>query len=462
MDIFLYNTLSKTKETFTPLSLGKVGMYTCGPTVYDRAHIGNLRSYVFADTLRRTFEYNGYVVRHVINITDVGHLSSDADDGDDKMTKALLRDKKPLTLESMYDIGSTYLDAFVEDLKKMNIELPAELPRASENINEVIELIMTLEHKGVAYKTSDGMYFDTKKYPSYGKLGNINIDSLVAGSRVTINPEKHSPSDFALWKFDQNLGWESSWGRGFPGWHIECSAMSRKYLGQPFDIHTGGIDHIPTHHNNEIAQSEVAYDNPLAHYWLHNEFIRFEHTKMAKSSGGFITLDTLIDEIISPITYRYWLLTAHYRSPADFSYEAVRAAQSALLRLLSIFGNYADGGTILPSYKGRFQMLINDDLDMPRALALAWELIKDSSVTDADKKMTLLDFDKVFGLNLATIPTPEHDAAPTPPEIQALADAREEARTHKDWVKADALRSEIESRGYSLLDTEAGVKIIES
>ena len=462
MDVFLYKTLSRTKEKFTPITPGKVGIYSCGPTVYDRAHIGNLRSYVFADTLRRMLEYNAYTVQHIINITDVGHLSSDADDGDDKMTRALLRDNKPLTLESMYEVGSTYLAAFLEDIQKMNIEPPTKTPRASEHIEGVITLIKELEKKEIAYTTGDGIYFDTSKFPTYGKLGNIKINSLREGSRVHANPEKRNPIDFALWKFNSTLGWESPWGKGFPGWHIECSAMSREYLGQPFDIHTGGIDHIPTHHNNEIAQSETAYNEPLAHYWMHNEFIRLENAKMAKSSGSFITLDTLLEETISPITYRYWLLTAHYRSPVDFSYEAVRGAQSALIRLLTTFGNYPDGGKVVSSYTSRFQTFINDDLDMPQAIALMWELIKDSSVSDADKKATLLDFDTVFGLQLASIPSLHDEPSPViPAEIHALSEAREEARAQKDWVKADALRGEIEARGFILTDTETGVKITE-
>jgi len=463
MDVFLYNTLSRSKEKFTPITPGKVGIYSCGPTVYDRAHIGNLRSYVFADILRRMFEYNSYTVKHIINITDVGHLSSDADDGDDKMTRALLREGKSLTLDSMYEVGSTYLTAFLEDIQKMSIELPTQTPRASEHIEGVISLIKELENKGVAYTTSDGVYFDTAKFPTYGKLGNIKINTLREGSRVHINPEKRNPIDFALWKFNPVLGWESPWGKGFPGWHIECSAMSREYLGQPFDIHTGGIDHIPTHHNNEIAQSETAYSEPLAHYWMHNEFIRLENAKMAKSTGSFITLDTLLEETISPITYRYWLLTAHYRSPVDFSYEAVRGAQSALIRLLTTFGNYPDGGAVASSYTSRFESCINDDLDMPKAIALAWELIKDSSVSDADKKATLLNFDTVFGLQLSSISSlQEEGASVIPAEIQALSEAREEARVQKDWIKADALRGEIEARGFTLTDTEMGVKITEA
>jgi len=463
MDVFIYNTLSRNKEKFTPIVTGNVGIYSCGPTVYDRAHIGNLRSYVFADTLRRMFEYNSYIVKHIINITDIGHLSSDSDDGDDKMTRAIIRDNKPLTLESMYEVGSIYLTAFLEDIQKMNIELPTQTPRASEHIDDVIALIKELEKKEIIYTTSDGVYFDTAKFPGYGKLGNIKINTLREGSRVHINPEKRNTIDFALWKFNPSLGWESPWGKGFPGWHIECSAMSREYLGQPFDIHTGGIDHIPTHHNNEIAQSETAYNEPLAHYWMHNEFIRLENAKMAKSSGSFVTLDALLEDTISPITYRYWLLTAHYRSPIDFSYEAVRGAQSALIRLLTIFGNYPDGGTVIPSYVSRFQSFINDDLDMPKAVALAWELIKNSSISDADKKATLLNFDTVFGLQLASIPSlQEEGKSVIPAEIQALSEAREEARTQKDWIKADALRGEIEARGFTLTDTEIGVKITEA
>jgi len=457
MDIQIFNTLSRKKEVFKPLIAGKVGMYNCGPTVYDYAHIGNLRAYVFSDTLRRAFEYNGFAVNQVMNITDVGHLVSDADEGEDKMTKALKREGKPLTLEAMHEVATFYYERFVDDLKSLNIELPQKFPRASEHIQDDIDLIGILEKKGFAYKTSDGIYFETGKFPAYGRLNGHTKKSADTESRIGINPEKRDQADFTLWKFDPKLGWDSPWDKGFPGWHIECSAMSRKYLGQPFDIHTGGIDHIPVHHTNEIAQSEAAYDKPLADYWMHGAFITVNDGKMAKSTGCFVTLKALLDESISPLAYRYWLLTAHYRSPVNFTYDAVRAAQNALIRLLATIGGYPDTGRVLEAYKERFLGFVNDDIDMPGAVALAWELIKDPGVSDADKRATLLDFDRVFGLKLADAPRVIDE--PIPAEIQALADAREEARKEKDWKKADALRGEIEARGYDLKDTPEGVRI---
>lgn len=457
MEIQLYNTLSRTKETFQPLKKGQVFMYHCGPTVYDYAHIGNLRAYVFADILRRTFEYNSYTVRQVINITDVGHLVSEGDDGEDKMTKALKRENKPFTLDAMRDVATFYFERFVDDLKALNVELPHEFPRASDHIQDDIIFIQELEKKGFTYKISGGVYFDISKFPSYGKLGNISIDTLKEGARLVVNPEKKHPADFVLWKLDSKIGWESPWGVGFPGWHIECSVMSRKYLGQPFDIHTGGIDHIPVHHNNEIAQSESAYDGKLASYWMHNAFITVNDEKMAKSAGGFATLKTLEDETVSPLTYRYWLLTAHYRSPVNFSLEAVRGAQNALIRLLVTMSNLPDGGTVNSAYNKRFLAYVNDDLDTPKAIALLWDLLKDPEVSDADKRATILDFDKILGLNLGSVVKVAEEKIPE--EITALAEAREQARKEKDWVKADALRQEIESRGYDVLDTETGFQL---
>lgn len=450
MDIWLYNTLSSKKEIFKPLKENEVSMYHCGPTVYDFAHIGNLRSYVFADVLRRTFEYNSYKVRQIINITDIGHLISDGDDGEDKMTKAIKRENMPMNLESMIKIGSKYFDAFLNDLGDLNIEMPMKFPKASDHIQEDVEIIKLLESNGFVYKISDGLYFDTSKYISYGKLGNVQVNELKEKSRIIKNPEKRNSIDFCLWKFDNNIGWDSPWGRGFPGWHIECSAMSKKYLGQPFDIHTGGIDHIPVHHNNEIAQSESAFKQPLAMYWMHNAFINIANEKIAKSKGNFYKLSELLDHSISPLAYRYWLLTAHYRSPINFTFEAVNGVQNALIRLIKNISDYPDNGKIIDSYKNKFIAFINDDLNTPQALALTWELISDHNYNDADKKATILDFDKVFGLKLNSLPKIE--AEEIPPEIQALIEARQEARKQKDWVKADALREEINSRGYTITD----------
>jgi cysteinyl-tRNA synthetase len=433
-------------------------MYNCGPTVYDRIHIGNFRAFVTPDILRRVFEYNGYEVKQIMNITDVGHLVSDGDEGEDKMTKGLKREGKPITLEAMLELSAKYAEQFLDDLKALNVEPAFKYPRASDHITEDVEIVKLLEEKGYAYKLNDGLYFDTAKFPAYGKLGNISIEKLKEGARVTVNSDKRNPSDFALWKFDSKIGWESPWGRGFPGWHIECSAMSSKYLGQPFDIHTGAIDLIPIHHNNEIAQSEAAYGKTFVNYWVHNEFLIVGGDKMSKSLGNFITLETLKEKMISPLAYRYWLLTAHYRSPVNFTFEAVSGAQNTLVRLIKIVMNYPKGGAVIPAYKEKFLAHINDDLNLPQAVALAWELVGDSSMSDIDKRATLIDFDRVFGLKLDSVPETKEEI---PPEIKVLAETREEARKAKDWTKADALRKEIEERGFTVKDTPSGIEISE-
>lgn len=433
-------------------------MYNCGPTVYDYAHIGNLRSFVFADTLKRVLKYNSYKVKQVMNITDVGHLSSDGDYGEDKMSKALARESKPFTLEAMIEIGSFYAERFKEDLKSLNIDLPDEFPKASLYIKEDIEIIEILLKKDIAYKSSSGIYFDISKFPKYGALGKQDLQGQKDGARIAIDAEKRNPGDFSLWKNDSDLGWDTPWGKGFPGWHIECSAMSRKFLGQPFDIHTGGIDLIPIHHNNEIAQSEAAFEELLANYWLHSAFLDFNNNKMSKSSGTFITLKSLVENGISPLAYRYWLLTAQYSSPINFTIEAVESAQTALIRLLTIYRDLREGGTVDTSYEDRFHEFVNDDLDTPNAIALIWNMLKDSKVNDADKKATLMKFDEVLGLNIASLPPIEIDEVP--PEVQALVDAREEARKAKEWGKADALRDEIAARGFSVEDKAEGIRIV--
>lgn len=457
MALELHNTLTNRKETFIPITPHKVGMYNCGPTVYNYAHVGNLRSYVFADILRRAFEANGYTVTQVVNITDVGELT--VDESEDKMVRALKREGKPLTLEAMREVADFYTAAFLADLDALGIETPHQLPRAGDHIKEDIEMVQKLLDKGFAYQTSDGIYFDTSQFPEYGKLGNIDIEGQQAGARIAVNPEKRNPRDFTLWKFSTGpLGWDSPWGKSFPGWHIECSAMSKKYLGQPFDVHTGGVDHIPTHHNNEIAQSESAEGVPLAHYWLHNAHIIVNGGKMAKSAGNFITLKTLETEKVSPRSYRYWLLTGHYRTQMNFTLEAVEAAQTALFKLYHVFADLKGEAQADPKYTNQFLTFINDDLDTPKAVALMWELVKDKKVTDAVKRATLIEFDRVLGLGLSTFThTAETDI---PPEIETLAELREHARTEKDFAKADALRKEIEERGYTIKDTDEGAKII--
>ncbi len=460
--IKLFNTLSGKKEEFSPIQDGMVKMYHCGPTVYDYAHIGNLRVYVFADILRRTLEYSNFKVEQVINITDIGHLVSDADDGDDKMTKGLKREGLPFTLQGLKTLADKYEIAFKEDLKKLNIETPDHFPRATSYIKEDIEIIKKLEEKGFAYSISDGIYFDTAKFSDYGKLGGLTpIDESM--ERVKSSGKKN-PRDFALWKLsgDGHLGFESPWGKGFPGWHIECSAMSAKLLGQPFDIHTGGADHIPVHHNNEIAQSEAAYGKPLAHFWLHNAFLNIEGNKMAKSAGNFNTLNDLEKKGFSPLSYRYLLLSAHYRSQINFTLEALEGSQNALKNLVESFLNLgSSGGSIIAKYQNEFTEYMSDDLNTPKGLALVWEIMKDESPTPADKRATIIDFDKVLGLDILEQSMKLQKALENiPPSVKNLAEERELARKSGDFKRADNLRAEIQSLGFRVEDGENGPKIL--
>ncbi|MSU56042.1 MAG: cysteine--tRNA ligase [Candidatus Taylorbacteria bacterium] len=460
MSLQLYNTLTGKKEEFRPIKDGEVGLYTCGPTVYNYAHIGNLRSYVFADVLKRTLRYNGYKVKHVLNITDVGHLTSDDDNGDDKMIKALKREGKPFTFVAMQEIARKYETAFTEDLQALNIELPDVMPRASDNIAEDIEIVQKLLEKGIAYKISDGIYFDTAKFPSYGTRGGFKLGDLKDGARVAVNAEKKNPRDFSLWKFSTtDLGWDfPPYGKGFPGWHIECSAMSRKYLGQPFDIHTGGIDHIPTHHQNEIAQSEAAYDMPLANVWMHNEFVNMGEAKMAKSGDNFITLQTLRDKGIHPLAYRYYLLGASYRTPIDLNHEALKAAQNTYFDLLRTIASLEAGGTPSSSYIGRFSIALGDDLNTAEAVSLVYAILGDvEHLSSADKRATIFDFDKVLGLDIENQSkklVEEMNAIPD--DIKKLASAREDARKAKDFKKSDELRDQIAKEGFEIMDTDSG------
>lgn len=435
-------------------------MYHCGPTVYDYVHIGNLRSWTTADILRRTFEYTGYSVKQVINITDIGHLSGGEDEGEDKMTKGLKREGKPLTLEAMKELADFYTESFKKDLVEMNILAPHSLPKASEHIAEDINLIKTLEEKGFAYKTSDGIYFDTGKDPHYGKLGG-NSDETDEHSRIGINSEKKNSRDFALWKINPELGFGSPWGKGFPGWHIECSAMARKYLGNHFDIHTGGIDLAPIHHNNEIAQSENACECQFVNYWLHNAFVNVENDKMAKSEGNFITLKTLSEKKFLPLAYRYWLLQARYSSPINFSFEALESAQTAYLKIIKFWKTLPDGGKINEGYKKNLIEAMEDDLDTPKSIALLWELIKDDRVSVEDKKTTIGEFDKLLGLGIEGSANKLEDVSTTnlPENIQNIINKREDARKNKDWKTSDKLRDELKSLGYAVEDLPEGPRV---
>lgn len=454
-EIYLTNTLSKEKEVFSPIKPGSVSMYHCGPTVYDSIHIGNLRAFLLADITRRVFEYNNYHVDQVMNITDIGHLVSDGDDGDDKMTKGLKREGMEVTLENMLKLARKYEDVFLNDIADMNILRPKIVARASEHIVEDIDIISKLEAKGFTYTISDGVYFDTEKMPDYGKLGGL---SHTHESRIGEISEKKNPRDFALWKFDESKGWQSPWGQGFPGWHIECSGMSMKYLGEQFDIHTGGHDLASVHHNNEIAQSECSTGHvPFVTYWLHNEFVNLGNDKMAKSGGNSITLQTVRDNKIDPLALRYVYLQSHYRSQVSFSWDALSAAETALKKLKATMARIETVGTVSEPYQALFTEIVNDDLNTTAGLALVWELLKNPDITEEDKKATILDFDRVLGLKLSDVVT---DAAVEIPEhIEKLLKERELAREKKDWHSSDLIRNEIATLGFEVKDSDEGQKV---
>jgi cysteinyl-tRNA synthetase len=448
----LYDNYTRSLRIFEPLRPGVVRMYTCGPTVYDYQHIGNFRTFLFEDVLRRVLEWNGYAVRHVMNITDVGHLTSDADTGEDKMEKGARR-----TGKSAWEIARLYTEAFLDDARALHIEPPAILSRATDHIPEQIAFIADLEKNGYTYRTSDGIYFDTSKQPDYGYLARLDKSGLDAGRRVDIGEKRHA-TDFALWKFSapgekRQMEWASPWGVGFPGWHIECSAMAQKYLGDYFDIHCGGEDHIPVHHTNEIAQTEARVGTRLANFWMHGYFLLASDAKMAKSAGEFLRLKSLTDRGYDPLAYRYLCLTAHYRSQLNFTWDALDAAATALERLRRGFHALPDGGAPDPGYLERFTAEINDDLNVARGLALAWELLRGELVDQRAAKTTLAVFDRVFGLGLAAW-QPRQDVIPE--AVHALAAARSAARAAKQWAEADRLRAELHAAGWEMEDRADG------
>lgn len=454
MRLQLYDTYTRTVREFAPLQPPQVGLYACGLTVYDYAHIGNLRTYFFEDNLRRVLEFNGYTVTHVQNITDVGHLVSDEDTGEDKMEKGARR-----TGKSAWEIAELYIQLFKEDLRQLNILEPTIWCKATDHIPEQIALIQGIEAKGFTYRTSDGIYFDTSLLAEYGRLARLNPQGQQAGIRVAQGEKRH-PTDFALWKFSppgeqRQMEWQSPWGLGFPGWHIECSAMAAKYLGPFFDIHCGGEDHIPVHHTNEIAQTQAYYGTNLANFWMHGYFLQLGQARMAKSAGEFLRLQTLIDQGYEPLAYRYYCLNSHYRAKLNFSWEGMDAATTSLGRLRGAVHEWAAAGEPDQEFLARFEAEINDDLNMPRALALAWELVK-SDLPPATKKATILLFDQVFGLGLADWQPPEEAI---PREILHLAQQRQAARAAKNWVEADRLRDQAAAAGYTIQDTPDGPKV---
>ncbi len=453
--IKLFNTLSRQIEEFKPIKKGHAGIYTCGPTVYNYAHIGNLRSYIFEDVLKRVLTFNGIKVKHVMNITDVGHLTSDADEGEDKMEKGAAREGK-----TAWEIAEFYTQAFKNDIAAENIIEPDILCKATDHIPEQIALIKKLEKKGYTYETLDGIYFDTSKLADYGKIANLQKQELRAGARVDIGDKKNL-TDFALWKFSpplvkRQMEWDSPWGVGFPGWHIECSAMSTKYLGQPFDIHCGGIDHVPVHHTNEIAQSEAAEGKPMANIWMHNEFLVIDGgEKMAKSGENFLTLAVLKEKNILPLAYRYLLLQTHYRKQLTFSWDALGGAQSGLKNLYTtVAGLPQDKTPDDQEVLEQFTTIINNDLDTAAALALIWKNIKDKHVS----QHLILKLDEVFGLDIKNN-LEKKPVAAISEDIQIIVQERDSARANKDWVKSDELRKKLEKMGYRVEDSKEGTKV---
>ena len=462
MDMMLFNTLSRTKESLEPIQPPAVGMYTCGPTVYNFLHVGNYRTYIFEDALRRSLAYLGFEPRHVMNITDVGHLTSDADTGEDKLEVGAAR-----TGKTAWEVAEFYTKTFLSDSKRLNLLPPHELCRATGNIPEQIELVRRLEAKGLVYKTSDGLYYDTSKFAPYGRLmGLSHQEGIRGGARVELSPEKRNPSDFAVWKFSpkdrqRQMEWDSPWGRGFPGWHIECSAMAMKYLGDSFDIHCGGVDHIPIHHTNEIAQAEGATGRPFVRVWVHGEFLVMNKAKMAKSAGSFLRLQDIEQEGYSALDFRYLCLTAHYRKQLDFTWEGLEGAKSARRRLLDraqLLARQAKGpaGDAARPILDRFKAYVADDLDMPGALAAVWDALKPGGMSEAAQLAVLREADHVLALGLF-----EDVQTALAPELQALLDRREQARKSKDFAASDRLRKELADNGILVEDTPQGQRWIQ-
>ncbi len=453
----IYNTLTRKKEDFKTLKEGKVCMYSCGPTVYSFAHIGNLRTYVFMDLFRRVLKYDGYKLKGVMNITDVGHLTSDEDEGEDKMEKASREQKK-----SPYEIAEFYAGVFFEDLKKLNIGRPEVVEKITDHIPETIAYVQELLDKGYAYEIDDGIYFDIGKFPEYGKLSRLNLDEQQAGARVEVNSQKRHPADFALWKKAEPnhiMQWESPWGMGYPGWHIECSALSRKYLGFPFDVHTGGVDHIPVHHENEIAQNEALAGKKTVNYWVHGDFMLVNNGKMSKSLGNTYTISDLEKRGYSAMDFRYFCLNAHYRKKLNFTFDGMDGAKVSYARLLNVLYQHktSDAKTeesVIKAYKQEFVDAINDDLNVPRALGVLWKAVKEPKSRDIYE--LALDFDKVLGLSLDNAKPEEQPRTEAPADVVELAQQRVVAKKEKNYALADELRAKIAAKGYTVTDTKDG------
>lgn len=464
MSFYVYNTLTRSKDELVTIKKDRVGMYTCGPTVYNYAHIGNLRTYIFEDVLKKSLEYVGYKVKHVMNVTDVGHLQSDGDEGEDKMALGASREHK-----TVWEIAKFYEDAFFEDCKKLNIKRPTVVCRATEHIDDMIKFIQKLEEKGYTYESNGNVYFEIDKFPDYTKLANLSIDELEAGSRIEIDPNKKNPLDFVLWftnsKFaNQIMQWDSPWGRGFPGWHLECSAMSMKYLGERIDIHCGGIDHIPVHHTNEIAQSECALGHKWVNYWVHGEFLVLNGGKMSKSSGDFLTVSRLEEEGFSPLDYRYFCLQSKYRKQLVFRFENLKDAQNGYKALKkkvsSIVSNVNEDDNInkelISSYQDKFKKQISDDLNIANAFTVLNEVIKDVNMNNKEKAFLVEDFDKVLSLDLMKVEKVASNIEVDENLINKLIEERNTARANKDYKRSDEIRAELLAMNIEVLDSKEG------
>lgn len=464
MSIKFYNTLTKTKEEFKPLEGNTVRIYSCGPTVYKDASIGNMKSYIFMDTLRRVLKYNGYGLKHAMNITDVGHLVSDGDEGEDKMEKAAKEEAKtPL------EIAKYYTEKFLEDFDRLNIDRPEIICKATDHIQDMIEYVQKLLDNGYAYETSTAIYFDVSKLDKYGILSGIDLRNQKAGARVEVDKEKRNPYDFALWiKAPENhiMKWESPWGLSYPGWHLECSTMGRRFLGEVFDIHTGGVDHIPTHHENEIAQAKGATGKIPAKIWMHCEYLLVDNGKMSKSLGNTYTISQLQEKGIAPLAFRLFCFTSHYRNKLNFTFEGAYGAQKALERLYDGYVKNVNGTdvveeSVIKEYKDKFDNFVNDDMNIPGAMSVVWEVVRNAKKSSQFSKL-LLEFDKVLGLDIINSEKyleefKNSQAEELPDEIKELVEQRKQARANKDWNKSDELRDLIISKGYSIKDTKDGI-----
>lgn len=456
MELKFYNTLTKAKDIFTPMNGNEVRMYSCGPTVYKDATIGNMRTNIFQDVLRRVLKYNGYSLKHAMNITDVGHLVSDADDGEDKMIKSAKEEgKTPL------QIAEFYTNRFMKDLKDLNIDMPEIICKATEHIKEMIEFVKELVEKGYAYETSTAIYFDVSKLDEYGILSGINLQEQKAGARVELDKEKKNPYDFAVWiKAPENhlMKWESPWGLCYPGWHIECSAMSKKYLGEEFDIHTGGIDLIPTHHENEIAQSKGVTGKNPAKFWIHSEYLLINGGKMSKSLGNVYLLSDIIKKGYSPLAYRLFCFSASYRNKLNFTWEAIESANKALIKLKEAYRKHSEGNEnvseeMINDLENRFHEAINDDMNMPLAMSIVWEAAK-QNIKSKQIAELLLKFDEILGIKIDEL---EENKEDIPQEIMELLEQRKKARENKNWMLSDEIRDKINQKGYSVKDSKDGM-----